>query len=147
MVVGAFGMFACGSEEPQEEASAAWTVEETPNPVKSPGVPSDLPAVVVADSLPSNFPVDVPQYPGAKVKASRSAAGLPGMSVSFIAEDSVEKVIAFYSDTFAAQGWATDMRRTPEGTAVFAEKDKRSASALVRDGGEGTRIDVIVVDR
>ena len=146
MGLAALGMFACGSEQPQEEASATWTVEETPNPVKSPGEPGQ-PPVVISDNLPSNFPVDVPQYPGAKVKTSRSTAGMPGISVSFSVKDPTDKVIAFYSDSFAAQGWATDMRRTPEGSAVFAEKGQRSASALVRKSGEGTLVDLIIIER
>jgi len=144
--IAAFSCFACGSEKPKEEAGAEWSVEETPNPVKSPGEPG-LPPVVIASELPDNFPADVPQYPGAKVETARSTEGMPGVSVSLSVPDPAEKVIAFYSDSFAAQGWATDLRRTPEGSAVFAEKENRSASALVRAGGNRTLVDLIVLER
>jgi hypothetical protein len=145
----AVAMIACSGEETPQQPAAAWTVEETPNPAIKRPKPGDppLPAVVVAEALPPDFPVDVPQYPGAKVKASRSMPGRGGMTVSLAAGDTPDKIISFYSDTFAAQGWATDIRRTPEGSAVFAEKDNRSASALVRVGGGETLIDIIVVER
>lgn len=143
------GLLACGGEKGDE--APAWTVEKTPNPTRAalpgPGEPP-LPPLVVSESLPADFPADVPQYPGAKVKSSRSGGGAKGgFSASFGVGDDVEKVASFYADSFAAKGWATDTRRTPEGTAVFAEKDKRSASALVRPGGDETVVDLIVVVR
>jgi hypothetical protein len=145
-----FGLVACGGEK-KDEAKPAWTVEETPNPARAglpgPGEPP-LPPLVVSESLPAGFPPDVPQYPGAKVKSSRSGGGAKGgFSVSFEVGDDAEKVASFYADSFAAKGWATDTRKTPEGTAVFAEKNKRSASALVRPGGDETVVDLIVVER
>jgi len=145
-------LIACGGQESQtatEEAQPDWTVEKTPSPNKPTGRGADgelMPPPVVSDSLPSDFPVDVPQYPGAEVEGSRTSAG-SGFSARFKVGDNVEKVASFYSDSFAAQGWATDTRRTPEGTAVFAEKEKRSASVLVRAGGDETDINLIVVDR
>lgn len=155
--VPAFGLavlllFACGGQESQtgaDEAASEWTVEGTPN-IGQKGSPGPdgkpLPAPVVSDELPPDFPVDVPRYPGAEVTGSRSSLG-SGFSAGFKVGDDVEEVASFYSDSFAAQGWATDMRRTPEGTAVFAEKEKRSASVLVRAGGDKTEINLIVVER
>lgn len=143
---------ACGGEGEEKggQSEAAWKVEQTPSPARA-GLPkpgeAPLPPVVVSESLPSDFPVDVPNYPGAKVKTARSGGGAQGFSASLASGDDVETVTAFYADGFAGQGWATDTRRTPEGTAIFAEKDKRSASAMVRPGAGETLIDLIVVER
>jgi hypothetical protein len=145
-----FGLLACGGEK-GEEPKAAWTVEETPNPTRA-GIPGPgeqpLPPLVVTEALPADFPADVPQYPGAKVKSSRSGGGAKtGFSLSLSTSDDVDKVVSFYADSFAAKGWATDTRRMPDSTAVFAEKSQRSASALVRPGGDETIVDLIVVER
>jgi hypothetical protein len=145
-------LIACGSQESQtaaEESAPAWTVEGTPNLAQGnrPGPDGKpVPAPIVSDSLPSDFPVDVPQYPGAQVTQSRVSPG-SGFSASFTVGDDVEKVASFYADGFAGHGWATDTKRSPEGTAVFAEKEKRSASALVSPGGDRTLVNLIVVDR
>ena len=55
--------------------------------------------------------------------------------------------MSYYADGFAAQGWSTDIRRTPEGDAIFADKDNRTVSAVVRPGGAGTLVDLVLVER
>lgn len=144
----------CGGESQETSKAsgtdASWKVESTPSPGKEGAAPRPMAASSTPTSteLPASFPEDVPQYPGAKIKGVRASAG-EGLSVSFVSRDDVDKVASFYADTFAARGWATDIRRTPDGQAIFADKGDRTASAIVRsgDGGEGTLVDLIVVVR
>lgn len=150
---------ACGgdAQEPGDAASSAtgdkpsWTAEATPSPGKEgaeperPHVPN---AASIGAKLPPNFPEDVPQYPGAEVSDARSVVG-QGLAVSLTSDDDSDKVASFYADTFAARGWETDIRRTPDGHMIFADKGKRAASALVHPGadGAGTQVELIVVAR
>jgi hypothetical protein len=143
---------ACGGGETegaageQAEPAPAWTVEATPSPGAAVKPQAAAVAQPVSRELPADFPEDIPQYPGAEILGVRTAAG-QGVSVSLATADDVEKVASYYADGFAAQGWATDIKRMPEGKAIFAEKDNRTSSAVVRSGDAGTLVDVIVVVR
>jgi hypothetical protein len=130
----------------QGEAAPAWTVEATPSPGAAVKPQSEAVPQPVSRELPADFPEDVPQYPGAEIVGVRSAAG-QGVSVSLTTADDVEKVASHFADGFAAQGWATDIKRMPEGKAIFAEKDNRTCSAIVRSGDTGTLVDLIVIVR
>ena len=70
-----------------------------------------------------------------------------GISLSMETADDVDKVTGFYADGFRAQDWKTDVRRTPEGHTILAEKGDRKASAVVRprDDGAGAKVDIIVM--
>jgi hypothetical protein len=148
------GVLACGGDSEQATGPAGggekpgWTVEATPSPGKEGAAYPNKGAVnpQETDTLPADFPEDVPQYPGAEVQSARTRAG-EGMSVSLTSADDVDKVASYYADTFAARGWATDIRRTPKGQAIFADKGNRTASTLVRSEGGSTRVEVIVVAR
>jgi len=144
----------CGGEEqaasPAGEEAAAWSVEGTPSPGKKGARPERVtsggPPKNAISSLPPDFPGDVPQYPGADFKTGRTSTG-QGLSMTLTSGDDFEKVASFYADGFAAEGWATDIRRTPEGKAIFAEKGNRSASAFVRGADEGTLVDLVLIVR
>jgi hypothetical protein len=58
--------------------------------------------------------------------------------------ESVEDVASFYADAFAAQGWSTNVHESPEGRAIFANKEGRAAAAVVREGDEGTQVEMVV---
>ncbi|MDJ0853093.1 MAG: hypothetical protein QNK04_32390 [Myxococcota bacterium] len=148
LAIGLLG--ACGgdSQESADAGKETWSVEATPSPGKE-GAKYQPPAMPPpAREIPSDFPEDMPRYPEADVRAARSAMG-DGMSISLQSPDDVDKVAGYYADDFAAKGWATDIRRTADGHAIFAEKGDRSASALVRPGedGQGSQVEVIVVVR
>jgi hypothetical protein len=94
-------------------------------------------------TLPADFPQDVPLFPGAKVARASGTVDL-GLVVSFETGESVETVTSFYVDGFAAQGWSTNLHESPEGRAVFANKEGRTAAAVVTEGDQGTRVEVVV---
>ncbi len=142
----------CGGESQEgssgEAEAPSWSVEATPSPGKEGARPENPSIPPPSREIPADFPVDVPQYPDADVQAARKAMG-SGMSISLQSSDDVDKVAGFYADGFAAQGWATDIRRTADGHAIFADKEGRRASALVRPGADGTgsRVEVVIVLR
>jgi len=134
---------ACGDQEQQ-------SAETAPNAQLA---PSELPLslddrVELAkpryEGLPDNYPSDVPRYPGVIVTHVK-ASGDNGLSVGMTSTDDVEKVAAFFADTFAAEGWGTDIKNTPNGRAIIAAKDNRNATALVRRNGDITNIDIILI--
>jgi hypothetical protein len=143
----------CGdSGEPQAPPASAPTAQESPAlQIDKPGkveIPPPLSgnAPMMATELPADFPKDVPQHPSARVIQARASRD-QGLAVSFVlgGEDDADAVASFYADSFAAQGWSTDIRRTPDGQAIFADKGDRTASALVRPGDEGVLVDLIIV--
>jgi hypothetical protein len=138
-----------GSEEPQAPPASAPAVQQSPAlQMDQPEIPPPLSgnAPMMATELPADFPKDVPQHPSARVVQARASRD-QGLAVSFVleGEQSADDVTSFYADSFAAQGWSTDIRRTPEGHAIFADKGDRTASAVVRPGGEGVLVDLIIV--
>lgn len=64
---------------------------------------------VGAQKLPEDFPKDFPVYSDAKVAGSVSGAqeGKSGYLVTFTTSDSLEKVISFYKNALAANGYTT----------------------------------------
>jgi hypothetical protein len=109
---------------------------------------SELPAELnVSSELPADFPADVPVYPGAEVVQARySAAEGSSVSVAFSVKDDPEKVASFYADSLAAEGWSTDIKTTPEGQAIFADKTERRVAANVRKTEKGTQVELIIVE-
>jgi hypothetical protein len=140
-----------GSEETQAPPASAPAAQQSPALQIEKGGPQIAPplsgnAPMMATELPADFPKDVPQHPSARVVQARASRD-QGLAVSFVleGEQSADDVTSFYADSFAAQGWSTDIRRTPEGHAIFADKGNRTASAVVRPGGEGVLVDLIIV--
>ena len=136
--------FGCGSEErpaatPAEQPPAA----AVPQPA-APAVPEPVAETPEwAGSLPSDFPADVPQYPGSKVSSARGTADM-GVAVTFDSPDALATVAKFYADSLASQGWQTQTQEIPEGTMIVADKDDRRAHAIVHAGGQGTLVDMII---
>jgi len=67
-----------------------------------------------------------------------------GLSLKMDVQDDVDAVTSFYADKFASEGWTTDIRHTPEGNAVFADKGKRTAIVMVHEGERGARIELVL---
>ena len=134
---------ACGGQE-QQSAETAPNTQLAPNEL-----PLSLDDRVELagpryEGLPDNYPSDVPRYPGVTVTRVK-ASGDSGLSVGMTSTDDFEKVASFFADTFAAEGWGTDIQNTPDGRAIFAAKDNRNATAMIRRNGDITSIDVILI--
>jgi hypothetical protein len=135
---------ACGGDS-QEAEPAAKAPEEAWKPAPPPELPPPpSSAPVFTTELPADFPSDVPVYPDAKVVTARVSAD-EGTSATFLVEDDVEKVTSFYADSLAAEGWSTDIKAGPDGSAIFADKTERRVAAMVRSSEEGTQVELIIV--
>jgi hypothetical protein len=135
---------ACGGDTrdaaPEAKApAAAW--KPTPPP-ELPPPPSSPP--VLTTELPADFPADVPRYPGAEVVQARISAD-EGMTVTFSVGDDVDKVVSFYADSLAAEGWSTDIKKGPDGSVIFADKTDRQVGTMVRRTDEGTLVELVIV--
>ena len=142
---------ACGgeSETPTApDAKAPGAAATPPSAAKVPVLPSESPppAPSWTGKLPPDFPADIPQFPGAKVVGSRASHD-QGLAATFSTEAAVDEVVSFYSDAFAAQGWSTDIRTLGDGTAVFADKENRTATAMVTSAEGTTHVNVLVIQR
>jgi len=143
MLLGALALgvvLACGGDS-QEAAPAAKSGAPAATPTTKPRVTT--PPVFMTE-LPADFPTDVPMYPGAEVTQARVSAD-KGLSVSLSTPDDAGKVASFYADSFAAQGWSTDIKPAPDGKAIFADKTERRVAAMVRRTDDGTQIELILV--
>ena len=135
---------ACGGDT-QEAAPAA----KAPAAAWKPAPPPELPPPpssppILTTELPADFPADVPRYPGAEVIQSRISAD-EGMTVTFSVGDDAEKVVSFYADSLAAEGWSTDIKKGPDGSVIFADKAERQVGTMVRRTDEGTLVELVIV--
>ncbi|MBT37010.1 MAG: hypothetical protein CL938_00475 [Deltaproteobacteria bacterium] len=134
-----WGLVGCGGSEQSTSSPADRATSGAPT------TPEES-EVIVTNDIPSGFPADIPEYPGADVLQGRSA-GADGMTVKLETDDSVDEVNRFYGDTLAAQGWSTELRSSPTGTVVIADKDTRKLVVGISTTAAGrTRVDVIVVE-
>jgi len=132
----------CGSEEPAPPAAP----EPAPPAAAAPAPAPEAAAIPVPEwsgELPSDFPSDVPRYPGAKVSSARGTEDL-GVAVTLTTADGVEAVAKFFADGLAAQSWQTQSQATADGTMLIADKEGRRAQAYVHAGGDGTLVDLII---
>jgi hypothetical protein len=96
-------------------------------------------------SVPENFPPDVPRYPGAAVASARQTPE-NGFVADFTTADPPEKVVTYFTDSFAADGWATRRVDAEDGVMVFADKGQRMTSVGVSPGEGKTRIQMLMVE-
>jgi len=137
-------VLACGGDTQDAEPAA-----KAPAEAWKPAPPPELPpppssAPVLTAELPADFPADVPVYPDAEIVQARVSAD-EGTSVTLLVGDDVEKVMSFYADGLAAEGWSTDIKAGPDGSAIFADKTERRVAAMVRSTDEGTQVKLIIV--
>ena len=134
---------ACGGSE--EPVSPALVIEKPGEKrAPAPGAPSQ-PAVGAAVELPPGFPRDVPRHPTGRVGGVRMS-GDQGISVTLEVAEPAAQVASYYADQFAAEGWSTQVRESQGGTAIFADKDNRSAAATVKETEAGAEVNIIVVE-
>lgn len=84
-------------------------------------------SVVVGEnvSLPSDFPKDIPQYPGTKILTASTDPNQGGAAVTFQSTDDVTKATKWYEDTLKAGGWTQSSSFTAGGSEIRAyEKGK-----------------------
>jgi hypothetical protein len=162
-------MIACSSEEPSPEAEAETPAEQpaqkAPEPSRelnqiveemdSDGKGMHLTATNPAGKkfqasigdevdLPSEFPKDVPVYPGSTPMASMSSPD-EGMIVTFKSKDEQQAIFDFYQSELASAGW--EILEDPafgNRLAFDALKDSRKVSVVVAGTKGDSRISVIV---
>src|SRR5262249_60477156 len=105
-----------------------------------PAAPEGAPvarALPGSGGYPTDFPDDLPRYPGGKVTDARGSAQ-DGFALQIEAPDSVEVAAKNFGNGLTAAGWQTTVETSPDGTMVFADKqDGSKAQALVHDGEHG----------
>jgi hypothetical protein len=98
--------------------------------------------------LPSDFPSDVPLYPGAKAQQSMSIPG-DSLFVTFEVSASLDEVRAFYREQLQNQGWtitsdADNKKRIDAEKVGTGASGTRSASIMMLDKGAATEVGVSV---
>lgn len=101
--------------------------------------------------LPSDWPSDVPQYPGSKLTFSGSNSGSNGkaaMGIVMTTSDSPDKVAAYYRDQLTNDGWVVKANSSAQGASSLAfEKGDRAAIVIVADGEGTTNVTVSVGEK
>jgi hypothetical protein len=102
-----------------------------------------------SDKLPSDWPTDVPVYPGATVQGSVAAQGqTAGHYVGLVTSDDAAKAIAWYKGELAAKGWkVTAEVNTAQGNMLSAEKDSRNLVVVVSAQDGKTTISLTVATK
>lgn len=132
---------AAGCGQPPEGDQPEEVSKTAPSP--APGGKFSNPNLVTSTDLPANFPDDVPLHPDAEVVESRATSDL-GLSLYMVVKDDASEVISYYADGLASKGWSTDIRNMPEGSAVFADKGKRTAAVMVTETRRGSEVRVLL---
>lgn len=117
---------------------------EKPSAASTGAAEPALPTPASGPEIPTNFPTDVPQYPGGEVLLTRDG-GDKSVSLRFQTDDPVPQVAGFYARLLTAEGWSTENRPSIGGAAVFANKGKRRAAVSVSTTKAGkTQVDVMI---
>lgn len=96
------------------------------------------------NSVPKEWPTDVPAYEGASVTYSASASpeeGKTGMALILATDDAAADVKSFYEATLKSEGWT--LTNTLEGggsVIITAEKDGRQLSLVISEADGKTGI-------
>jgi hypothetical protein len=142
-LVGA-ALTACGSERESEPAGeSAGPAGEPMATGPAPGTSArDQVEIPSAGQLPSDFPSDVPTYPGAQ---AQSAMSIPGgdLFATFETSASVEDVAGYYEEQLANQGW-TVVATGDKKNRVLATKGERSVSVMMMAKGAKTEVGLSV---
>lgn len=96
------------------------------------------------NSVPKEWPKDVPTYAGASVTYSASAnqnEGKSGMALILATDDSSAEVKTFYETKLKAEGWTlTNTLQGGGSTIITAEKDGRQLSLVISEADGKTGI-------
>ncbi len=102
------------------------------------------------NTMPENFPSDVPVYPGADVQGSYSIDGANGKghTVGLQTNDSLADVTAWYRREVAAKGWTVVGDATYNGSLVLsATKDSRGLNVSVSEEDGTVTIGLVVANQ
>ncbi len=100
-----------------------------------------------SDKLPSDFPSDVPVYPGSKVQASVAATQEQGGGIyaGLESTDSIDKVVNWYKKEVSAEGWkATTNLEVDGGLMLSGTKDTRDLVVTISKDGDKVVIGLVV---
>lgn len=103
-----------------------------------------------SSKLPSDFPKDVPVYPGATVESSVAANQEQGggQYVGLQTTDALDAVVAWYKKEVAAQGWKIETDATVQGNLILgASKDTRELSLTVASSDGKVTISLVVAKK
>lgn len=87
-----------------------------------------------SQTLPADFPKDVPIYPNARIIASASAnaGGKPAWEVTYLAPDAPQAVISWYAAQMKSNGWkSTAALGEGQGSVMNAQKANSALSVAV----------------
>ena len=135
----------CGSDDAPDASPTPVTGESGGAPAPSPErrvVPietsagAQAEAEIVQGELLSDFPSDIPAFPGATPKTSMSVPG-QGTLATFSSSSSKDDVLAFYRRELESRGWSvSDGQRG----GINATKDGRTAQIKVLADGSKSEI-------
>jgi hypothetical protein len=96
--------------------------------------------------LSSDFPGDVPLYPGSKILAQMKM-GAGNQQVTLQADDPTKDVYDYYTKQMAKNGWeiVQEMKMPPTFTLV-GKKGKRQAAVVIGDDGNKSTISVSLTE-
>lgn len=140
-------LVACGDSDDSVSEAAA-TPAAVPQAADAANAPSlgSANSPILQGSLPDNFPEDVPVYETADIAFSRSS---PDFAVAgrFYSDDGPDQVKAYYADDFSGKGWDIEIRETPDGSMIIADKMGRKAAATITVNAQGrTQVDIMVTE-
>ena len=128
---------ACGSEE------TAPAGRQTPEVrTEKPGGVVGKAEIVAPGDLPSNFPSDVPTYPGARSTQSMAVGDGPALVV-FSTSAAPADVYEFYREQLSQNGWSIDSGAADQ-NQIKASKGARTASIRINRAGGATEIGVVL---
>jgi hypothetical protein len=113
--------------------------EAAGRPAAIPDVGAEFPA---PGQLPSNFPADVPTYPGATVQQSLAVPN-HSMFVTFVTSASSEEVYEFYREQLQNRGWSISQAKDDE-HYLTVNKEGRTTSIMIMASGAQTEIGISI---
>lgn len=106
--------------------------------------------IIGGGQLPSNFPKDVPIYPGAKPAGSwtSTTGDEKGVLVTLETNDGKNKVVSFYSAELPKNGWTIETTTTTdEGVMYIIKKNTRTGwVTITAEKNSKTTIGLVVSD-
>jgi hypothetical protein len=138
---------ACGSEEttPAGRQAPERSVDEAGRTVvrtEKPGGVVENVEIGQPGNLPSNFPSDVPTYPGARSTQSMAVGDGPALVV-FSTSAAPADVYEFYREQLSQNGWSIDSGAADQ-NQIKASKGARTASIRIDRAGGATEIGVVL---
>lgn len=108
---------------------------------------ADAGTVMTEGEAPANWPADVPLYPGAQVafSAMNIIEGKQTAVIALSSSEGAEKVVKFYQEQLAAEGWKTEnVMVSTVASGMEAVKDGRRLQLAVLGEGTETTISIAV---